>query len=128
MYTDSIVTLTVDGNCENFRAKLVFKPPFSYKETPEHQQRDISGWLLYRMHGNQFNTKEDKLTPELEIEIREHKHLKDGGGYCSYDLVSLEGDMFAGKTVGVVSVRAGHREAGNALTVPPGGSVVPLKL
>lgn len=130
MYTDSTISLTVDGTCEKFRAKLILAPWFSYKDERGEQrgERHIWGSLQYKMHGNHFNTEEDKLTLALKISIEEHVHYKDGQEYHSYDLVSLEGDRFEGKTVGVVSVRAGHREAGNALTVPPGGSVVPLKL
>lgn len=129
------VALTVDGTCEKFRAKLILAPWFSYEDERGEQrgERNIWGSLQYKMHGNQFNTEKDKLTPALKISIEEHVHYKDGLEYHSYDLVSLEGDRFKGKTVSVTYVNAGegvppNREAGKPLTIPPHGGAAQLKL
>ena len=128
------VALTVDGKCEKYRAEIeFFGPSFFYKVTPERVQQDIRGSLVYEMHGNHFNTEKDKLEHALNFHILKHVHYKDGLEYHRYDLVSLAGDRFEGKTVSVTYVNAGegvppHREAGKPLTIPPHGGAEQLKL
>ena len=111
---------------------------FSYRDErgEQRKERTICVILQYKMDGNRLNTKKDKLTPaalKLNIVIEEHLYYKDGLEYHSYDLVSLEGDMFEGKTVSVTYVNDGtgvppHREAGKTLTIPTRGGAAQLKL
>lgn len=134
MYTDSTVSLTVDGTCEKFKAKLILAPWFSYEDERGEQHRHINGFLRYEMEGNRLGKKlfnDSSDGPKIHIE--EHKHKKDGHNYHRYDLVSLVGDRFEGKTVSVTYVNAGtgvppHREPGKPLTIPPRGGAAQLKL
>ena len=128
------VALTVDGKCKKFRAELILAHWFSYEDELEEQHRHINGLLRYEMKGNRLGQKVFKYPSDgLNIHILEHKHYKDGLEYHRYDLVSLAGDRFEGKTVSVTYVNAGEGvpsllEAGKPLTIPPHSGAAQLKL